>query len=444
MYPRGAPHKGPALTTKPPPPARPFPFLPKRIFFGWYIVFATLIVSTVVSGFFNFGLSAFIIPLEESLNTNREVISTAIGIAPIESAIIGPFLGFFVDRLGARRIMFVGVLLMSGGFVLLGRAHSVGEFTAYYIILAIGNGMIVAPSIATIGNWFIKRRGLAYAIGPMGFGFGGAVTPLAALLIREFGWRDATWICGLIVFCITMPLVPAFRYRPEPYGLYPDGDTKPQSYDPEGKLTAATEINFTVKEALVTKAFWLVNLNFATRTVVVGALATQFVPAMVSKGFSATTGATIIALLGVFMIPGRFGIGYLADKYDKRYVTAGVSMVMALAMVGFFFAESYWLILLVFAVYASANGGGGSAAFAVRAEYFGRASIATLTGIGSVLQSAGVFIGNRLAGTFYVHTDSYGPTFIMFACVSAIGAVFILLAKRPIPKRLQGQLRGRV
>ncbi len=431
------------MTTQPPAPRKGFRLFGREIFFGWYIVAATLIISTVVSGFFNFGMSAFIIPLEESLHTNREVISTAIGIAPIESAILGPFLGIFVDKFGARRIMLIGTLLLSTGFFLIGHAHSVTQFAAYYIILAIGNGMIVAPSLATIGNWFIKRRGLAYAIGPMGFGFGGAVTPLVAFLIRELGWREATWVCGLIILCVTLPLVPAFRYKPEPYGLYPDGGTKPQGYEPGKKLTTATEINFAVKEALATPAFWLINMNSAMRVVVVGALATQFVPAMVSKGFSATTGASIVALLGVFMIPGRFGIGYLADKYDKRFVTAGVSMVMAVCMVGFFFAQSYWVILLVFAVYASANGAGGSAAFAVRGEYFGRASIATLTGFGSVLQSTGSFLGNRLAGTLYVRTNSYGPVFIMFACASVAGAVFILLARRPIPKRLRDQTQGR-
>jgi sugar phosphate permease len=426
------------VTTQPLRPHQ-FRFLPKRIFFGWYIVGATLIITTFVSGFFNYGMSALVIPMEESLGTNREVISTAIGVAPIESAVLGPFLGMFIDRLGARRIMLAGVLLHTLGFILIGHAHSVPQFVFYFIVLAIGNGMIVAPSLATIGNWFIKRRGLAYAIGPMGFGFGGAVTPLVAFLVREVGWRDSTWICGLIVLCITLPLVPAFRYRPEPYGLYPDGDTKPASYAPGKQLTASTEINFTVKEALATKAFWLINMNFAMRTAVVGALATQFVPAMVSKGFSATTGASILALLGVFMIPGRFGIGYLADKYDKRHVTAGVSMVMALCMVGFFFAQSYWVILLVFAVYASANGGGGSAAFAVRGEYFGRASIATLAGFGNILQSTGSFLGNRLSGTIYVHTGSYGPAFILFACISVVGAAFILLARRPIPNRLRSQ-----
>ena len=408
----------------------------KPIFYGWWIVLATFLAGLLSGGVFATGMSAFFLSLEEEFSAgNRGAISIVLGLAPIQGAILGPLQGFVVDRYGARFVMLAGVLLMGAGWMLASTAQSMGVFIIFFLLIAAGNGMgLVGPPLATVGNWFVKRRGMAFGIATSGFGLGAVLVPMVNFFIQSIGWREAAVVMGGIVWVVGIPIALMMRRRPEDHGMLPDGDAGASRASAEGPTFAETD--FTLGEALASRAFWLLNVNFAFRAMIISAVTIHFVPAMVAKDFSPGAAASLFAFLGVMTLPGRLGIGFMSDRLDKRRLGASVSLIIGLSMLIAIWAQSLWQVLLFLTVYGVAIGGGGAAMFAIRGEYFGRRAFATISGFGSIFQALGAMVGTTLAGFTFDRTGNYDIAFYTYAALSLVAIAAIAGARRPIPRRL--------
>ena len=200
----------------------PESILGRRVFYGWWIVTAVFGLTSMVSGFYFLGFSAFVLPLSETFDVGRDSVGLLFGVSSSVAAVFG----LAAARISPRVMTFAGVLMMGVGFLLLGRAES---FLAYAFIqaplVATGGFLIVMYGSGTIiNNWFSKRRGLAFAIGMTGVSFGALLVNLTQFLIDGMGWRDTTLVLGIIVLTAGLPLAAIMRTRPEDEGLLPDGE----------------------------------------------------------------------------------------------------------------------------------------------------------------------------------------------------------------------------
>ena len=84
----------------------------KGFFYGWWIVIAGGVGMSIASGINFHGFGNFIIPLTKEFGWSRTVISAVFSLARLESGLMGPIEGYFVDRIGPRRLMLVGIPLM--------------------------------------------------------------------------------------------------------------------------------------------------------------------------------------------------------------------------------------------------------------------------------------------------------------------------------------------
>ena len=390
-------------------------------------------------GFFAFGMGAFFLSLEQEFSQgSRGLLSLVIGIAPLQGAILGPIQGYMVDRFGPRRIMLIGVTLNGVGWILISTADSLGVFLVFFLLVAAGNGMgLVSPPLATVGNWFIKKRGLAFGVATAGFSMGSVLVPLVNFFIESFDWRGAAVIIGVIVLVVGLPISLVMRHRPEDYGLLPDGE--PAAPNPALGVASPAPIgvDFTAREALATKAFWLMYVNFGIRALIISAVSIHFIAALVDKEFSRATAANLLALLGIMSFPSRLGAGILADRMDKRYLGALATGILGLSMLSLIWATSLWQLVLFVAVYSVAIGGSGTNQFAIRAEYFGRKAFATISGFGAIVMAAGALLGTWLAGFVFDRTESYNGAFAIYAGLSLVSILAILLAKRPVHTSLR-------
>ena len=289
-------------------------FFPRQVYFGWWIVFSTFTLGAMGGGFYFYGFTAFFLPMAEEFNVSRGTLSLVFGLAGLEGALLGPFQGWMVDRYGPRRIMLLGITMMSAGFLLMSYAHSVPMLFVYVILfIAVGASMgLFSPAFACVANWFIKKRGTALGIGMSGLGLGAVLVVLTNFLIEELDWRGAARVIAVIILVVGYPLASLMRHRPEQYGMLPDGVKEGQRpTDSSGPLQE--EIDFTGQQALRTRAFWLIHISFAMRVFVLAAIGVHFLPAMDGKGYSAATSAALLGFFGVLSVPGRLGFGILAD-----------------------------------------------------------------------------------------------------------------------------------
>lgn len=410
-------------------------FFGRRVFYGWWIVAGTAVLGTLSGGAYIHGFTAFVLPLTEEFDVGRGTISLVFSLASIGEAIWGPILGMLIDRHGARRLMVVGITLMGLAFVLGSMAQSMLVFFLIFVpLVSIGMSMgMFAPPAASVGNWFVRRRGLAMAIAMTGFGLGGLLVPLVRYLIDAYDWRFAAAAIGVTIWIVGYPITALMRHRPEQYGMFPDGASAPPAMGPSPRTPVVGEIDFTVREALSTRAFWLLGAWFGFRMVIVASLGVHFIPIIEDAGYSAATGATLLSFFAIVTLPARLFFGYLADRLPKTLLAAGLSSLIAVAIVVLATADSLWQLYLFVAIYAVAWGGSGaSMIMAIRGEYFGRRNFATIAGLGSIMIVPGTVLGPTFTGFSYDRTGSYDLAFYTFIVAALLSVVMMLLVRRPV------------
>tara|TARA_B100000949_G_scaffold51990_2_gene45602 strand:+ start:1802 stop:2572 length:771 start_codon:yes stop_codon:yes gene_type:complete len=197
----------------------------RRVFYGWWIVMAGCIATALSSGLFFTGFGFFFEPIRIHFGWSRTIISGAYAVSRIESSILGPFLGYLIQKIGPRLVMFIAFFIFGLGYIIISRANSVVMFYAGFVVLATGADPPSFISVMTsINNWFFKNRAKAIGFAMLGLGIGGVVfPPILAFGLNNFTWQSVALTTGIFV-AIVGGLVSLFiRSSPEPYGYLPDG-----------------------------------------------------------------------------------------------------------------------------------------------------------------------------------------------------------------------------
>ena len=424
------------------------------IFYGWYIVMASMGATAIASVFYWQGFSLFFLELQGEFSTNRAALSGAIALSQLEGGMLGPVGGYLVDRYGPRRMMTIGIIMMGIGYVLMSMVNSLVMFYIVFLaIISVGMSIgIRVPSLVAPANWFIKKRGRALGIAMTGSGFAGVFLPLIGWLIASYGWRTTMVIAGITIWVLGLPIARVMRRRPEEYGLLPDGEKpvlKPQTVEdapvesaglattPTADVAAPTdgEANFTLRDALKMPVFWFLAIAFGLRQFAVGAISLHQVPYLVDTGRSLETAAIILAAVTLTSIIGRLGFGTLADHFPPRYIMAITMMMVGLgAFILSNVTEGLPMLLLYIVVYSIGWGGGATTMNATRGAYFGRRAFGTISGTMDFVQMFGLVLGPIFAGFVFDRTGSYTIAFNSFA-ISAFAAGALMFFLRP-PRRI--------
>ena len=163
----------------------------QRIFFGWYLVAASIATNTIFSAAYFQGFGVLIIPIERTFGWDRWVISAAMSLRQLESGIVSPAVGFLLDRLSARKMIFWSAVIAAAGFIGLGSANGIMGFFLFFVVIALGasgvSHAVTWPVI--ISRWFRRNRGLAIGFAVMGPIFGSPIVILNAQIEEVYGWR---------------------------------------------------------------------------------------------------------------------------------------------------------------------------------------------------------------------------------------------------------------
>ena len=402
------------------------------MFYGWWLVFVATVLGAIASGAYFTGFSAFFLALIEEFDVSRGALSSVVSIASLLTALTLPFQGYLIDRFEPRRVMYVGIAMMGLGFVLISTAESFILFAVYFIVfISVGAHLgLILPALTAVANWFNKRRGVAFGIATSGVGLGAVLVVGTNYLIESLGWRGAALTIGFIVWGVGFPLASLVRYRPEQYGMLPDGEKRPDEASGPAAVATSLETGLTAREALRTSAFWWMSLSFSSRSFANVALAVHFIPAMQEKDFSSGTAAALFGLLGILTVASLLGNGLLIDAVSKRLVGIGQAALMIVAMLVFVWATSLWQIVMFVALYALTTGAGGSLKYAMLSEHFGRKSFATINGFVLTVAVIGSALGPAFAGFSFDATDSYDVAFYGLALAALVAAIAMLMTKR--------------
>jgi MFS family permease len=310
----------------------------RRIFFGWYMVAASVVANTIFSAAFFQGFGVLIIPIERTFGWDRWVISAAMSLRQLQSSIVSPTVGFLLDRFSARKLIFWSAVISGAGFIGLGFTAGIVSFFLFFVIICLGasgvSHAVTWPVI--ISRWFRRNRGLAIGLAVMGPIFGTPLVILNTQIEEAYGWRVVLFAYGAIVLIGITLLSMLVRDRPEPYGLRPDGDPPQESTAIERSADAAprrADAGLTLRAVLRTKDFWLFASYLSGTFTINSAIQVHMIPYFEQDvGLTAAWAAVVMSMVYIMSGIGRIGGGYLLDRIDYRYVLAVVAAMMSFAL----------------------------------------------------------------------------------------------------------------
>jgi len=407
----------------------------RRFFYGWYMVGATSAMQFVQGTLLLQSFGAYFAVLRDDRGWSKTELSGAAALHQVEAAILGPLIGWFIDRFGAQWVIRAGVLLFGAGFILLSYIESLLAFYGAFIVTALGASLCgFFPLNMALIQWFERYRARALSTMQIGMALGGLALPAVAWALATWGWRATAFASGILIIAISLPLSFVIRRRPEDIGEVMDGTRSFSSISTAREKYAedATTRDFTAREALRTPAFWLLSLGHGFALFVVQGINTHAITHMKEGlGYSLEAASFAIVLQTVAQLCG-VGLGaWIGDRFDKRILSALCMQGHMFGLLCLTYATGPAMIAAYAVLHGTAWGLRGPLMQAIRADYFGRSAIGMILGLSLMIIVVGQVGGPMIAGILADLTGNYRVGFTTLALLAGLGSVFFLIAQRP-------------
>ncbi|MFC2069214.1 MFS transporter [Chloroflexota bacterium] len=407
-----------------------FRFKGREVFYGWGIVAALFLVMFVfMGGFYSFGV--FFNSLSLEFDSTATITSGIMSLSMILGGLFGWVMGGLTDRYGPRMVLALSSFLAGAGYLLMTRIDSIWQI---YVLIGIVVGIAMSSAYvvpgATIGKWFIKKRGLAMGITFAAIGIAQVVVPpLVAQLIELRDWRFAYLIMGLLVLVLGVSASMFLRRTPEDVGLLPNGEVTKQ----RSSMEVTTLAGYTVAETLHTSAFWIFCAMWALMAMPVLLVAVHIVPYATSMEIGSVAAASILTVIGAANISGKFIFGYMVDRIGSRAALCMTRVIQSAALLLFVYARDLRLFYIAALLFGVSYSGGDIICLDMLAEVFGRKYLGIIIGVTSVTWRIGAAIGPIMGGLVYDVTGSYSSAFLAAAIgiATCIGLAFVFFAQKP-------------
>jgi MFS family permease len=186
-----------------------------KIFYGWKMVGAALGLQFLQAALLHHAFGAYVATFEREFGWSKTALSAGAALQSVEAAVLGPALGWIVDRFGAQHMIRAGILVFGAGFVLLASIDSLTGFYAAVFTIAIGSSLCgYFPLTVAVVQWFEKKRARALSTMSLGLALGGIFVPAVAWTMQTFGWRTTALASAVLSVTIGWPLAKVFRRRP--------------------------------------------------------------------------------------------------------------------------------------------------------------------------------------------------------------------------------------
>jgi MFS family permease len=370
----------------------------------------------------------------KQFHLTREQIGRVPAAQALAALLVGPLVGWLLDRIAAQIVMSVGAVLTAIGIVMMARAGSFHDVIGGSFVTGVGlSASTILPATMVISNWFGERRGTALGLTTAGMELGGMVIAMVAgHLDVVHGWRFAYAVLAIPLVVIVAPLYLIFvRTRPE------QAAPSASVGQPTPAEAASALPGLEVNEALRTRAFWmLVVLQFCF-TFAIGGTFIHLVQYLISIGYTLRAGTMVVGFsLGLALI-GKPAMGLLGDRIGGKNALALCLLLGAVNTASLLLARMFW-VLVIFTVVGGLTG---SAPIAlgpmVQVETLGLKRYGSIAGLLAITFTLGAMMGPPIVGRLADLTGSYIVSFEICALVAAVGAVASFLCVAPARARVR-------
>jgi MFS family permease len=394
-----------------------------RIFYGWYVAYALMVVSTMTAGFLFYNVSVLLEAFVAERGFPVALASFATGIFFVTASFAGLFVGQIINHIDARIIIIASATLTALALASVGLLRTTAELIGFYAVLGFGYGCSGLVPVSTIvARWFDAKRPQALSVTGTGLSLGGIViTPFVAYFIKTEGlaatgpWLGALFFLGVVP--VTLFLV---RAHPNDIGLSPDNvELLP------GASKRLSGISFA--QAWKSRFFAAVTLGFVFALgAQVGAMAHIF--RLVVTRTDAQLAGLAVALLAGMSLTGRLIAGQLLAKIPTRTFALALLANQAVSLAFLSLAESKAALIAGIALFGLTVGTILMMHQLLIAEAFGAREYGRIYSASTFINVIGVATGPALIGFLFEASGGYEWPYLVAAISTLIGATILSLA----------------
>ena len=418
-------------------------------FYGWLVLgvcalgaFAATSVAGVVLG----GIQGLIVA---DTGWKRSTVGLAAAVGVWGSGLSAPWLGRLADRYGPRLLMPLGTLVLGLFLLALGVTHSVWLFFLFAVLArAISQPLLIGVAPRTVAvHFFRRKRNMALACVNMYRPLSAAVLiQLIAAIALAYDWRAAFQCIGVFSLLITLPMLLIIRRGPEDIGLQPDGEPGAGRVEATRDRAPTTESApdahaWSAREALRTRAFWLIAITTFLAYTSESAIGFNLVPYLHEQANLSTVQATRILSLSTLLSISSLGWGYVADKFNPRRCMIGAMLCGAVMVLFLYTTRSLlpaYLCGIAWGVLNSAH----VLIFMLLAQYYGQSSYGAITGTLRPFEAGGLGLGQSLGAILYDVTGNYNGLLLGALAAHLLAAFLMLLTRAPEAPKAAAESRA--
>jgi MFS family permease len=431
------------------------------------VAFAGAGLQALSGALFTSSFGVYVVALTATFGWSKTILSTGYALAQLEGGLLAPLQGWLLDRFGPRRVIVLGILVFAAGLILLSTITSVAGF--YGAMLVIGVGVVFTGYLSVtvaIVPWFVRARAKALAITAVGLSLGGLAVPLVAASVGSIGWRATLLVAAALMLVAGLPAALLMRRDPERYGQAPDGVRRSAPARPPATGTIAQPpaagavgapvadatppgapvadsappgegaVDFTLRGALRTRAFWMLSIGHGSALLVVAAVVVHLIPHLAEdRGYSLAFAAAVMAALTLMTIVGQFLGGIFGDRFDKRWVALIAMLAHTTGLLVLAWGPGLASVAAFVVLHGVAWGVRGPLMGAMRAEYFGGRHFGSIMGASVLIVMVGQLLGPIIAGTLADALGDYRVGFTVLAFLAGAASISFWLATPPERRR---------
>jgi MFS family permease len=388
--------------------------------YRWVIVAAGGVLGCVAIGGM-FSLPVFLQPIARDTGWSVTGVSSAMTIGFLAMAFTSMIWGTLSDRLGPLPVVLTGSIVLAASLALASRASSLLSFQIMFGLMVGGSiSAIFAPMMACVTGWFDTHRSLAVSLVSAGMGMAPLImSPLAAWLVSNHGWRTSMQVVAMVVAVIMIPVSLLVRRPPAlaSGNAAPVGDGAPP---PEMSLA----------QALRSPQFIiLLATNFLCCATHSGPII-HTVSYAVTCGIPMMTAVTIYSVEGLAGMGGRIAFGLLGDRFGAKRVLVLGLLAQAFGALGYVFVRELAAFYAVAALFGFIYAGTMPLYSVLARENFPLRMMGTVIGGTAMAGSLGMATGPVAGGLIYDSFASYAWLYIGSWAVG-LGAFLIAMTFRP-------------
>jgi MFS family permease len=394
------------------------------IFYGWWIVLAAFLNLFLGVGVIFYGFPVFYASLVESLGFTRAQATQGFLLGFLLVGLpFGFFAGSLIDRIGARRVILVGVACVGASLLLMGFMTRLWQYEGLCVLEVLG--YVLAGPIANqvlVARWFRKLRGRAMGYAYLGLGLGGVISPLLVThLIRAFGWRLAIQMVGILTMIVLFPVgLWITRSSPAEMGLAPDASIDGE----DGKQEPASAFTG-VGSAVRTANFWLILFGSTLVIGTIGAVIQHFILFLKDLGYSTVSASRFSTVLLASSLCGRVVVGDLADRLSKKNIMAFFYLSIGISTLLLGVSHQVATIWVFAIVFGFSMGADYMLVPLVTAECFGTRSLGKLLALIIMGYSLGQWGAPWMVGSIFDVQHSYALGWKIMGVAGLIGAAAV-------------------